>query len=86
MRLKMNMKVVIANMNILDGDDNKPGLPLGKSVRPNVVHRSMVESYRRMWTETAYNVTKIPVMRHRTNMRIEYQQKGWLPTPRDADK
>jgi hypothetical protein len=29
-RPKMNMRVVIANMNILGGDDNKPGLPLGK--------------------------------------------------------
>jgi hypothetical protein len=27
---KMNMKVVITNMNILGRDENKPGLPLGK--------------------------------------------------------
>jgi hypothetical protein len=36
MRLKTNIKVVIPNMNILDRDDNRPGLPLGKSVRPTL--------------------------------------------------
>jgi aspartate-semialdehyde dehydrogenase len=48
MRLKTNIKVVIPNMNILDGDDNRPGLPLEKSVYPHVVHKGMVEPYRRM--------------------------------------
>jgi hypothetical protein len=52
-RPKVNMKVVIPNMNILDGDDNEPGLALGKSVNPRVIHKGIVESYRRMWTETA---------------------------------
>jgi hypothetical protein len=56
MRPKMNMKVVIPNMNILGGDDNKPRSAAREvdlaSVRPYVVHKGIVETHRRMWTET----------------------------------
>ena len=51
---KTNMKVVIPNMNILGGDDEKPGFPLNAHSVVSV-HRPSFESsnetHRRMWTE-----------------------------------
>ena len=50
---KINMKVVTPNMNILGGDEVKPGLPLKSVILSAYMTflRKHDEPHRRMWTE-----------------------------------